>query len=183
MFDQPFKRGETITFDNITGTIEKIGLKSTRLRALTGEEIIISNTNLLNKEISNMTRLVRRRTRFKIGVIYQTKPEEARRIPDLLQEIVERHDGTFIRSGFIGFGDSSIDFELDFDIESSDFEVVFQGRHAIGLEILERFNAEGLEFAYPTQTTFTAAPDGEMILPFPQVMPVVDAASAKAKPA
>ena len=92
IFDKPFRRGETITYDNTIGTIEKIGLKSTRLRATTGEEIIISNTNLLDKEIVNMTRLARRRTRFGIGVIYQTNPDEARRIPALLKKIVEENE-------------------------------------------------------------------------------------------
>ena len=168
IFDKPFRRGETISYDTTVGTIEKIGLKSTRLRAITGEEIIISNTNLLDKEIVNMTRLARRRTRFGIGVIYQTKPEEARRIPGLLKKIVEENDAVFIRSGFVGFGDSSINFELDFDIMSSEYDVVYEGRHRIGLAILQAFNEEGLEFAYPTQTTFTAAPDGEMILPYPE---------------
>ncbi len=168
IFDKPFRRGETISYDTTIGTIEKIGLKSTRLRAVTGEEIIISNTNLLDKEIVNMTQLARRRTRFGIGVIYQTNPDEARRIPDLLKDIVESNGAVFIRSGFVGFGDSSINFELDFDIMSSEYEVVFQGRHCIGLAILQKFNEEGLEFAYPTQTTFTAAPDGEMIMPYPE---------------
>lgn len=168
IFDKPFKRGETITYDTTTGKIEKIGLKSTRLRAITGEEVIISNTNLLDKEIINLTRLDRRRTRFGIGVIYQTKPDDARRIPDLLKQIVEENDGVFVRSGFVGFGDSSINFELDFDILSSQYEPVYQGRHTIGLAILQKFNEEGLEFAYPTQTTFTSAPDGEMIMPYPE---------------
>jgi len=168
IFDKPFKRGETVTYDTTTGKIEKIGLKSTRLRAITGEEVIISNTNLLDKEIINLTRLDRRRTRFGIGVIYQTKPDDARRIPDLLKQIVEENDGVFVRSGFVGFGDSSINFELDFDIMSSEYEPVYQGRHTIGLAILQKFNEEGLEFAYPTQTTFTSAPDGEMIMPYPE---------------
>ncbi|WP_373488055.1 mechanosensitive ion channel family protein [Blastomonas sp.] len=167
IFDKPFIRGETIGFDNTIATVEKIGLKSARLRSLTGEEIIISNTNLLSKEIINYSRLSRRRTRYKIGLIYQTKPDQARRVPGILKEIVESADAVFIRCGFVGFGASSIDFELDFDIMSPDFEVVFQGRHTIGLAILERFNAEGFEFAYPTQTTFTADPDGTMILPYP----------------
>jgi len=168
IFDKPFKRGETITYDTTTGTIEKIGLKSTRLRAITGEEIIISNTNLLDKEITNLARLARRRTRFGIGVIYQTKPDDARRIPGILKTIIEANDAVFIRCGFVGFGDSSINFEVDFDIMSSDYDTVYNGRHTIGLAILQKFNEEGLEFAYPTQTTFTAAPDGEMILPYPE---------------
>ncbi len=167
IFDKPFRAGDSITYGTTTGTIEKIGLKSTRLRSIMGEEVIISNTNLLDMEITNLTRLARRRTRFGIGVIYQTKPDDARRIPGLLKDIVETNGASFIRSGFVGFGDSSINFQLDFDIMSSEYEVVFEGRHRIGLAILQRFNEEGLEFAYPTQTTFTAAPDGEMVLPYP----------------
>ena len=166
IFDKPFRAGELIQFDDTIGKIEKIGLKSTRLRSVMGEEVIISNTNLLDKRIVNFSRLDRRRTRFGIGVIYQTKPEDARRIPALLKVIVEAHDAVFIRCGFVGFGDSALNFELDFDILSSDYEVVYEGRHAIGLAIVEKFNAEGFEFAYPTQTTFSAAPDGTMVLPY-----------------
>src|SRR3546814_10347886 len=81
----------------------------------------------------------------------------------MLQEIVEANGGTFIRSGFIGFGPSSLDFELEFDVFDPDFEKVYLARHQIGLGILKKFNEAGLEFAYPTQTTFTAAPDGQMI--------------------
>lgn len=168
IFDKPFKRGETIGYDTTLAKVEKIGLKTTRLRSVYGEEVIISNSNLLNKEIINYTRLDRRRTRYGIGVIYQTQPKQALRIPALLKEIIESHDAVFIRAGFVGFGDSSINFELDFDVMSSEYEVVFQKRHEIGLAILQRFNDEGLEFAYPTQTTFTAAPDGRMIMPYPK---------------
>ncbi|MBL0966977.1 MAG: mechanosensitive ion channel family protein, partial [Blastomonas sp.] len=81
---------------------------------------------------------------------------------------VAQAGGIFIRSGFVGFGASSIDFELDFDVMSADFEVVFETRHRIGIAILERFNAEKLEFAYPTQTSFTAAPDGRLVMPYPE---------------
>lgn len=168
IFDKPFKRGETIGFDTTTATVEKIGLKSARLRSVNGEEIIISNTNLLSKQIINYTRLNRRRTRYRIGLVYQTAPDRARLVPGMLREIVEQSSGIFIRCGFVGFGASSIDFELDFDIMSSDFEVVFEARHRIGLAILERFNAEGLEFAYPTQTSYTAGPDGKFVLPYPE---------------
>lgn len=168
IFDKPFKRGETIGFDTTTATVEKIGLKSARLRSVNGEEIIISNTNLLGKQIINYTRLNRRRTRYRIGLIYQTAPDRAGLVPGMLREIVEQAGGIFIRSGFVGFGASSIDFELDFDVMSADFEVVFETRHRIGIAILERFNAEKLEFAYPTQTSFTAAPDGRFIMPYPE---------------
>ncbi|MEM8695538.1 MAG: mechanosensitive ion channel family protein [Pseudomonadota bacterium] len=168
IFDKPFKVGDAINYDGTFATVEQIGLKSTRLRSVTGEEVIISNTNLLDKEIMNLTRLNRRRVIFGVGVIYQTDPEKAQRIPDILRDIINAEGHNFIRSGFTGFGDSSLDYELQFDVQSADYEVVYNARHAVGIAIFKRFAEEGLEFAYPTQTTFTAAPDGEMILPYPE---------------
>lgn len=167
IFDKPFKVGDAVHYDGTFATVEQIGLKSTRLRAVTGEEVIISNTNLLDKEIMNLTRLNRRRVTFGVGVIYQTPPDKARRIPDILRDIINAEGHSFIRSGFTGFGASSLDYELQFDVQSADYEVVYNARHAVGIAIFQRFAEEGLEFAYPTQTTFTAAPDGEMIMPYP----------------
>jgi small-conductance mechanosensitive channel len=168
IFDKPFKVGDSIHYDGTFAKVEQVGMKSTRLRAVTGEEVIISNTNLLNKEIMNLTRLNRRRVAFSIGVIYQTAPEKAQRIPDILRDIVNAEGHDFVRSGFTGFGESSLDYELQFDVQSADYEVVYNARHAVGISIFQRFADEGLEFAYPTQTSFTAAPDGEMILPYPK---------------
>lgn len=166
IFDRPFVKGETITYDQTTATVERIGLKSTRLRALTGEKKIISNTNLLGKEITSYVELDHRRLSFALSIIYQTDPDLADRIPRMLREIVEAHGAQFVRSGFIGFGQSSLDFELLFDVYSADYEHIYQVRHAIGLAILRRFAEAGVELAYPTQTTFTAAPDGTMIMPY-----------------
>jgi len=168
IFDKPFQVGETINFGSQTGTVERIGLKSTRLRVVTGERMIVSNAQLLNKEIVSYAQLVRRRILFAVGLIYQTTPEACAALPELLRDIVTRHGGTFIRAGFVGFGASSLDFELEFDVMSSDWDEVFVTRHEIGLAILDAFAERGLEFAYPTQTTFTAAPDGRMIMPYPE---------------
>lgn len=166
IFDKPFKVGDSINFGSQTGVVERIGLKSTRLRVVTGERMIVSNAQLLNKEITSFAGLDRRRLKFLIGVIYQTPPQVAERIPLLMKEIVIANGGTFLRSGFIGFGPSSLDFEVEFDVFSENWEEVYRIRHSIGLDILRRLNAEGIEFAYPTQTTFTAAPDGRMIMPY-----------------
>ena len=92
----------------------------------------------------------------------------ARAIPAIMQEVVEANGATFVRCGFVGFGDSSIDFQLDFDVMSPEYAVAFETTHRVGLAILQRFNEEGIEFAYPTQTTFTSAPDGTMIMPYPE---------------
>ncbi|QIG81988.1 mechanosensitive ion channel family protein [Sphingosinithalassobacter tenebrarum] len=173
IFDKPFRRGDSIAYDNTFGSIEAIGLKSTRVRAFTGEELIISNRNLLDKEITNNTQRKHRRAKLAIGVIYQTSPEVCARIPGMLKDIVEAHDRIFVRCGFVGFGASSLDFELEFDSDGADFVAFYEGRTAIGIAILDKFNKEGIEIAYPTQTTFTADPDGRMILPYPKVQPVV----------
>lgn len=171
IFDRPFSKGDAISYDNTDGTVEEIGLKSTRVRSVTGEERIIANKNLLDKEIRNNTRRTRRRITFKIGVIYQTPPEVARAIPDKLREIVEAAGVEFIRSGFVNFGDSSLDFEMEMDAGAS-FAEAYESRHLVGIAILKRFNDEGIEFAYPTQTSFAADPQGRMIMPYPEVQSV-----------
>lgn len=166
IFDRPFKRGDTITYDTTTARVERIGMKSTRLRALTGEEKIISNAKLLEKEITNNTKSVYRRVNFLISLVYQTPVEDAQRVPVLLKEIVEAQGAEFIRGGFHTFAPSSLDFQLVFDVQSEDLDEVFHVRHAVGLNIVQRFADEAIHFAYPTQTTFTAGPDGTLVMPY-----------------
>lgn len=172
IFDKPFRRGETINYDMTTATVEKIGLKSTRLRAITGEKKVISNANLLQKEITSYFTLDHRRIKFAIGVVYQTPPDVAEQIPDILKTIVTDLGANFVRSGFISFGASSLDFEVEFDVYLPDWDAIYVIRHKVGLAILRQFNERGIEFAYPTQTSFTAAPDGRMVLPYPDVQAV-----------
>ncbi|ENY83255.1 mechanosensitive ion channel family protein [Sphingopyxis sp. MC1] len=166
IFDRPFRVGEAIKYDNSVATVERIGLKSTHLRSVNGELLVISNTNLLSKEITNYAHLERRRVQFAIGVIYQTTPAMLRALPDLLKAQVEAEGHEFVRSSFIGFGASSLDFELVADIPSADYNEVIAARTAIGIRVFEEMTNAGYDFAYPTQTTFTAAPDGTMILPY-----------------
>jgi small-conductance mechanosensitive channel len=166
IFDKPFRRGDTVSYDNTIARVEVIGMKSTRLRALTGEEKIISNSKLLEKEITNNTLTLYRRVTFVLTLVYQTPPALARRVPDVLRAAVEANGAQFIRAGFNNFAPSSLDFHLVFDIESDDVEEMFQARHDIGIAIIDSFAREGIAFAYPTQTTFTAAPDGTMVMPY-----------------
>ncbi|EQB01753.1 mechanosensitive ion channel family protein [Sphingobium baderi] len=173
IFDKPFRRGEIITYDQTTARVERIGLKSTRLRATTGERKVISNTNLLQKEITSLQTLAQRRVQFLIGLIYQTPEEKADAVPAMLREIVEKEGHVFVNAGLVSFGASSLDFELNFDVPDPDRHDYFMSRHNVGLAIWKRFNAEGIEFAYPTQTSFTAAPDGKAIMPYPDVQPVI----------
>ena len=166
IFDRPFRVGETIKYDNSTATVERIGLKSTRLRSVNGELLVISNTNLLAKEITNFAHLHRRRVTFAIGVIYQTTPAMLRDLPALLEEQVKAAGHEFIRSSFVTFGPSSLDFELLFDVFSEQLDEVVAARTDVAIRLFEAMAKAGYEFAYPTQTTFTAAPDGRMIMPF-----------------
>ncbi len=167
IFDKPFRRGEMITYDQTTARVERIGLKSTRLRAASGEKKVISNAQLLQKEITSLQTLTQRRITYAIGIIYQTPEDKADAIPAMLQQIVEAEGLIFVNAGIVQFGASSLDYQLNFDVPDPDHHDYFQMRHRIGIAIWKRFNAEGIEFAYPTQTSFTAAPDGKMILPYP----------------
>ena len=174
IFDKPFRRGEIIQFDQTTARVERIGLKSTRLRAMSGERKVVSNANLLQKEITSLQTLTQRRVTYAIGIIYQTDEAKAEAIPSILQDIVEAEGLIFVNAGIIAFGASSLDYQLNFDVPDPDHHDYFQMRHRIGLAIWKRFNAEGIEFAYPTQTSITAGPDGRAIMPYPDVQPVRD---------
>jgi small-conductance mechanosensitive channel len=167
IFDKPFRQGEIITYDHTTARVERIGLKSTRLRATSGESKIISNAQLLQKEITSLQTLERRRIKFALGIIYQTPVEVAERIPEMLKALVEEHELVFINCGLVAFGASSLDYELEFDVPDPDHADYFRTRHVMALAVLKLFNAEGIEFAYPTQTSFTAAPDGKAVMPYP----------------
>ncbi|HWT11818.1 MAG TPA: mechanosensitive ion channel family protein [Allosphingosinicella sp.] len=169
IFDKPFRRGDTITFGSppTTGTVEQIGLKSTRVRSLNGEEVVISNTKLLDQQLQNWALLSRRRALMQFGVTYQTPPELLARIPDELKAIVERQPlAEFDRCHAWQFGPSSIDFELVFHVDTPDMGDFMQVRQEVMLGMIRRFAELGVDFAYPTQTTFTAAPDGTLVMPY-----------------
>ncbi len=169
LLDQPFRRGDTIQVggpQGVIGTVEHIGLKSTRLRALSGEVVVMSNANLLNQQINNFAQYTRRRVDMRIGVIYQTPPDLLRRIPEELRAIVDsRPLCRFDRMHLVAFGAFSIDFELIFFVDTPDLPVMFTERQAVALAMIERFADMGVEFAYPTQVEMIAGPDGRVIDP------------------
>lgn len=167
IFDRPFRRGDAVTYDNTSGTVEEIGLKSTRIRGIDGELRVISNKNLLDKEIQNNTVRERRRSTFTIGLAYETPPDKLSRFPDMIKEEVEACGMTFVRCGFFQFGASSLDFDVRFDSASADFMEAYNGRHRVGVAIMRRCNDEGLVIAYPMQVNYLAAPDGRLIDPTP----------------
>jgi small-conductance mechanosensitive channel len=160
IFDRPFRRGDAISYDKSSGTVEAIGLKSTRIRGSNGEERIIANKQLLDKEIINNTQRDYRRVQFTLGVAQWTSLAKLQSLPDMMKEEIERAKMTFVRAGFIGFGASSYDFDVEFDSPSAAFQDMFDGRHMIGLAIIRRLADEGIDLAYPTQTGLTAAQAG-----------------------
>lgn len=153
--DKPFVIGDFIVLDTFAGTVEKIGLKTTRVRSLSGEQLIISNNDLLASRIRNFKRMSERRTSFGFGVLYQTSAAQLEAIPALVRGIIESTEGTrFDRAHFKGFGASSLDFEVVYFILSPDYPAFMDAQQKINLEIFRRFEAEGIGFAYPTQTLY-----------------------------
>jgi small-conductance mechanosensitive channel len=175
IFDKPFRVGDTIAYQGkegpVTGTVEQIGLKSTRIRALTGELRIIGNTQLLAQEVTSYVGRTSYRFQLPFGVVYQTDPAELAQIPALLRAEVERGGHHYINAWLKAFGPSSIDFDFLFEVEDSDSGRANQALEAVALGVLRTFSARGIEFAYPTQTTFTAAPDGTIVMPYPETPP------------
>jgi small-conductance mechanosensitive channel len=164
LFDRPFRVGETIQFGTQTGTVEAIGLKTVRIRLLSGEQLVVGNTQLLAQEISNLKRIEERRIVLPFGIVYQTPPDVMERLPAEIETLVSAvANARFDRAIFTAFGASSLDFELVFFVESPDLQTMLTARHAIGVALVRRFAELGVEFAYPTQTSFTAAPDGTLI--------------------
>jgi small-conductance mechanosensitive channel len=154
---------------------------------LDGQEVVISNANLLNKEVHNFALLEHRRFHLMIGVTYQTPVETLRAIPGTIRGLVDAHEHfKMVRCALVNFGASSLDFELVFDVHSTDFEYTFSAKGDLIVEILGAFNKAGVEFAYPTQTTFTAAPDGTLVMPYADLATVgtghADAKDQAAKP-
>jgi small-conductance mechanosensitive channel len=188
VFDKPFRRGQTIRYNDnagvggTVGTVEKIGMKTTRLRAVSGEEVVMSNTKLLELQLTNVAETKIKRIWLPFGVTYQTSPDVIEALPGLMTEVLAPIKGCkVVRCVATQFGPSSIDCELVYDDRSVDPDTLAKHKSAIILGIMKRFAADGIEFAYPTQTTFTAAPDGTMIMPYASVQPVtqVDAPPKK----
>lgn len=173
IFDRPFRVGQNIKYDNTLGTIEAIGLKSTRVRSFDGELRIISNRQLLDKEIHNLSDRPKIRISMVLGVAYETDPDTLDRLPAILKEIGEAEGAEVVRNGFASFGASTLDYEFFFEFPTGDWHVVHPARDRIATALLRRFAKEGIAFAYPTQTSYAAAPDGTLIMPYPDVQPVL----------
>lgn len=155
VLDKPFVIGDFIVIGDFLGNVEHVGLKTTRLRSLSGEQLVFSNSDLLQSRIRNYKRMQERRILFSLGVVYQTPRETVSRIAGILRDVIESNERTrFDRAHFKTFGPSSLDFEAVYYVLSAEYGVYMDIQQKINLEIMKRFEAEGIEFAYPTQTLY-----------------------------
>ncbi|MEZ5501663.1 MAG: mechanosensitive ion channel family protein [Halioglobus sp.] len=155
VLDKPFVVGDFIIIDEHLGEVEKIGIKTTRLRSLSGEQLIFANSDLLNSRVRNFKRMYERRVPFNFGVIYQTTPEQLESIPPMVKDIIQGIDKTrFDRAHFKGFGESAYDFEVVYYVLAPDYNVYMDIQQQINLALCRNFAAGGIEFAYPTRTLF-----------------------------
>ncbi len=153
--DKPFVIGDYIVVGSFSGNVENIGLKTTRVRSLQGEELIFSNNDLLSSRIQNFKTVTERRNIITIGVTYETAPQKLKHIPEILREVIEAQEQVrFDRAHFKQFNDSSLDFEAVYHVLDPAYAVFMDIQQAINLELFQRFSAEGIEFAYPTQTIY-----------------------------
>ena len=167
VFDRPFRRGDTVTYGTTTGTVERIGLKTTRLRGRTGEQVIMANTKLLEQEVRNLGDGKVRRIFLPFGLTYQTPPETLERLAEIVVEAVEPlKTAKLVRCVPIQFGPSTIDCELVYDDRTINPDKLAEHKADVIIGVMRIFAREKIQFAYPTQTTFTAAPDGKLVMPW-----------------
>jgi small-conductance mechanosensitive channel len=153
VLDKPFVIGDFLSIDEFLGSVEKVGIKTTRVRSLSGEQLIFSNNDLLNSRIRNFGRMFQRRVVFTVGVTYETPAEKLRRIPTIIRDAVEAHEKVrFDRAHFHKYGDSALIFETVYFVLSPDYNQYMDIQQDVNLTIFERFAEEGIDFAYPTQT-------------------------------
>jgi len=153
LLDKPFVVGDAIQTAEFSGNVEQIGVKNTRIRSITGEEIIIGNNDLASSRLRNYKRLTERRCLHTLGLVYGTPHEKLRVVPELLAAIAaENPRARLDRAHFKGFGDSAILFEFAFYTQGQEFGVMMDVQQEILFEVHRRFELEGLSFAFPTQT-------------------------------
>jgi len=165
VLDKPFEVGDFIIVDAHMGSIERIGLKTTRIRSISGELLIFSNSDLLQSRIRNYKHMYERRVVFSLGITYETPIEKVAALPAMLRDIVVSKDLVrFDRAHFKAYGDSALEYEIVYWMQDPDYALYMDTQQAINLEIFHQFEREGIHFAYPTQMVHVqmAAPSGQM---------------------
>jgi small-conductance mechanosensitive channel len=153
VLDKPFVVGDYIVVDTHQGTVDRIGLKTTRVRSLSGEQIVFSNADLVKSRLRNFKRMQERRVAFTFGVTYQTPEALLTRIPDIVRDIINaRPSARFDRAHFQSFGEYALVFEVVYFVTTPDYALYMDIQQAINLGLLGRFRQEGITFSYPTRT-------------------------------
>ena len=153
--DKPFVIGDLIGIGDFRGRVENIGLKTTRISSLSGEQIIVSNSDLLNSRIRNYKHMTERRVSFTIGIACETPYEKVKEIPGILEEIISAQDNVrFDRAYFSSYGNFTFDFDVLYHVLDADFSTHMKAKQNINLEILKRFEEEGITMPYPTQHVY-----------------------------
>ena len=153
VFDRPFKLGDFIIIGDFMGTVEYIGIKTTRIRSLGGEQVIFSNTDLTDSRVRNYRLMEKRRVMFRLGVVYQTPLSQLKEIPKIIENIIKNtKDAAFDRAHFFSYGDFSLIYEVVYFVLNSDYNKYMDIQQEINFAIKEEFEERGIEFAYPTQT-------------------------------
>lgn len=152
IFDKPFEIGDFIVLNQEKGVVERIGIKTTRLRSLTGEQIILSNTDLTDSRVRNFMRMERRRIDFAIGIEYESTVENVKAVPEMIKNIIESIELTqFDRAHFSKFGDYNLVYEVVYYVLTSDYLVFMDIQQNINFQIIEAFKERNINFAYPTE--------------------------------
>jgi small-conductance mechanosensitive channel len=154
-FDKPFKVGDSIQIGADRGTVMKIGIMTTRLKTPQGEELVVSNQELISSRIQNFKKMEERRADFSFGITYETPIEKIKSIPNDVKQIIESIEGLrFGRAHFNRFDDSALNFDVVYYVDSNDYDKYADAQQEINLKIMEKFEEKGIEMAYPTQTVF-----------------------------
>jgi small-conductance mechanosensitive channel len=159
--DKPFEVGDAIGIGDLSGTVQHIGLKTTRLRSLTGEQIVISNTDLLKQIVKNYRRMEERRIAFKFGMSYRSDPEKLEAIPGIVKRLIESRPKLRLdRVHFQAFGESSLDFEVVYFVTTPDYGLYMDEQQRLNLQMMREFDALGVEFAIPTRSVYVMSDGG-----------------------
>ncbi|HYX32424.1 MAG TPA: mechanosensitive ion channel family protein [Oligoflexus sp.] len=153
VLDRPFEVGDFIVVGDKSGTVENIGLKTSRIKSLSGEQLVFPNKVLIDTEISNFKRMQTRRIVFTIGVVYDTPRDKLQRIPEMIKEIIgSMNECKFDRAHFTKFAESSLDFEVVYTMQTPDYTIYMDTQQSINLALFERFAQENIDFAFPSRT-------------------------------
>lgn len=158
--DKPFEVGDSISVGDVSGTVERVGLKTTRIRSLGGEQIVMSNAELLKRTVANFKRLQTRRVALTFGITYDATADEVAAVPPIVKRLIEADDKLeFVRAHFKGFGQSSLDFEVIYRVLDADYDLYMDHQQALNLALMRELQQRGIRFAFmPPAVSVVAAP-------------------------